>query len=320
MRLHNVVYEREDLERNRAGRTPEERLRDDARDGVDAEVIFPNKGLTMWATPAPVFSNAMCRVWNEWAWETFGPYTTTGSRRWGRWRPEISRGPSWRFGASRSWASAGSRFHASPCGAGTTPRMRTTIFRSSIHSGRPSRRSTCRSPSTFRLDVIHVRRAVTAGPSSTTRCTRSLRPWNLSRISAPLACSSAFRSFASRPSRPALDGFPGRSRRWTRPTRSTTCGFGRSSGGCRASTFVSTASHRSRRTLLGLALARQHGLVPSFLWANDYPHHEGTWPHSAPAIERQMCALTDGERAKILGENGVRLFRFDPARLLQEGN
>jgi predicted TIM-barrel fold metal-dependent hydrolase len=67
----------------------------------------------------------------------------------------------------------------------------------------------------------------------------------------------------------------------------------------------------------GLALAREHGLVDSFLWANDYPHHAGTWPHSAAAIERQMGVLTDDERAKILGENAVRLFRFDATVLFE---
>ena len=33
----------------------------------------------------------------------------------------------------------------------------------------------------------------------------------------------------------------------------------------------------------GLDLAREHGLVDNFMWANDFPHHEGTWPYSAQA-------------------------------------
>jgi hypothetical protein len=41
----------------------------------------------------------------------------------------------------------------------------------------------------------------------------------------------------------------------------------------------------------GLALAERFDLVDNFLWANDYPHAEGTWPHSAEAIEREMGAL-----------------------------
>ena len=60
----------------------------------------------------------------------------------------------------------------------------------------------------------------------------------------------------------------------------------------------------------GLDLARGHGLVDNFMWANDYPHHEGTWPHSAAAIARTMGGLDDGERARILGLNAARVFGF----------
>jgi len=60
----------------------------------------------------------------------------------------------------------------------------------------------------------------------------------------------------------------------------------------------------------GIDLARRWNLVDNFLWANDYPHHEGSWPHSAEAIERTMGGLSDPERAKILGLNAARLFRF----------
>ena len=66
LRIRNVKFEGEDGLRNRSGRTPEERIADLARDGVDAEILFPNKGLTIWATPDPVFSQAMCRVYNDW--------------------------------------------------------------------------------------------------------------------------------------------------------------------------------------------------------------------------------------------------------------
>jgi len=71
----------------------------------------------------------------------------------------------------------------------------------------------------------------------------------------------------------------------------------------------------------GLDLAREHNLVDNFLWANDYPHHEGTWPHSAAAIERTMGQLTDTERAKILGLNAARIFRFSiPARYHEQAD
>ena len=47
------------------------------------------------------------------------------------------------------------------------------------------------------------------------------------------------------------------------------------------------------------------------MWANDYPHHEGTWPHSAAAIERTMPDLDDAARAKILGLNAARFFKLE---------
>ena len=57
-KLRGSSFEGEDLIRSKAGADPEDRLRDLARDGVDAEVIFPNKGLSMWATPDAVTSNS----------------------------------------------------------------------------------------------------------------------------------------------------------------------------------------------------------------------------------------------------------------------
>jgi predicted TIM-barrel fold metal-dependent hydrolase len=74
LRLQNTKFEGEDLLRNQSGKTPEDRIRDLALDGVDAEILFPNKGLTIWATADAEFSHAMCRAYNEWAWEEFGAH------------------------------------------------------------------------------------------------------------------------------------------------------------------------------------------------------------------------------------------------------
>ena len=68
--------------------------------------------------------------------------------------------------------------------------------------------------------------------------------------------------------------------------------------------------------LSGLKLAEPFNLVDNFMWANDYPHAEGTWPHSAEAIERQMGHLNEEQRAKILGLNMARIFKFDTDKLI----
>ena len=61
----------------------------------------------------------------------------------------------------------------------------------------------------------------------------------------------------------------------------------------------------------GLALAQQFNLTDNYLWANDYPHHEGTWPHSASAIERTMSEISDEDRAKMLGLNAARFLNLE---------
>jgi predicted TIM-barrel fold metal-dependent hydrolase len=68
----------------------------------------------------------------------------------------------------------------------------------------------------------------------------------------------------------------------------------------------------------GLDLCESHDLTGNFMWANDYPHHEGTWPHSAQAIERTMGQVSDATRANILGLNCARFLGIEvPAKYRQ---
>jgi len=68
----------------------------------------------------------------------------------------------------------------------------------------------------------------------------------------------------------------------------------------------SNASSPSPRELEG----RHEIGVDRILWGSDYPHHEGSWPHSAASIERQMGELREDSRAKILGGNARQLYRL----------
>ena len=103
--------------------------------------------------------------------------------------------------------------------------------------------------------------------------------------------------------------------RWTRRTGSIISGCGRSSTMLPSEYFRAHGFASFQEDPPGLDLAERHGLIDCLMWGNDYPHHEGTWPHSAEAIERTMGGLTDEQRAKALGLNAARLFKFDvPAR------
>ena len=54
------------------GNPSPERYADMDYDGIDAEILFPNKGLASWSSPDSALHVAMCRVYNDWASEVFG--------------------------------------------------------------------------------------------------------------------------------------------------------------------------------------------------------------------------------------------------------
>jgi predicted TIM-barrel fold metal-dependent hydrolase len=62
---------------------------------------------------------------------------------------------------------------------------------------------------------------------------------------------------------------------------------------------------------MGIDTMKYFGGADRILWGNDYPHHEGTWPHSAEVIERTMGHLPEDDVAKIVGLNAAKLYGFD---------
>lgn len=51
------------------GRNIDTRLRDQARDGVIAEVIYPNQSLFIYNSPDPAYQLALSQAYNDWLWE-----------------------------------------------------------------------------------------------------------------------------------------------------------------------------------------------------------------------------------------------------------
>lgn len=310
LRLQNIKFEGEDALRNQSGHTPDERLADLAADGVDCEILFPNKGLTMWATPDAEFSQAMCRVYNDWAWEVFGSYNDRLSPMacvasadidgaieeiqrcaklgfrgvslpckpvWGAPDHEALNynlpefDPLW---ACVQDAGLPVTFHVS---TGRDPRTARgnggAVINYAVHSLAPTMEpiaNICASGVIDRFPKLSF---------GTIEAGIGWIPWTLA----------------------ALDEAYKKHHMWVRPKLSLL-----PSEYFRQNGFASFQEDQP-----GLDLAREHRLVDNFLWANDYPHHEGTWPHSAEAIERTMGGLTDSERARILGLNAARIFGFE---------
>ncbi len=295
--------------RNDSGRTPEDRVTDLALDGVDAEVLFPNKGLTIWATLDPAFSHAMCRAYNDWAWETFvdhndllAPMACIAPALIDESIAEIQRCAALGFkGLSlpakpifgppnvddlnynlkefeRLWDAIEEvdlpvTFHVS---TGRDPRTARSdggaVINYTVHSLAPTMEplvNICASGVAERHPKLMFG-AIEAGIGWV--------PWLLEAMDEAYLKHHMW-------VRPKLDLLPSE--------------YFRRQG------FSSFQEDKA-----GLDLAREHNLVDNFLWANDFPHHEGTWPYSAQAIERTMVNLDDAERAKILGLNSARIFKL----------
>ena len=56
------------------GRDISRRLADMARDGISAEVIYPNTSLFLFVSPNPDYQLAVAKAYNDWAMELFGPH------------------------------------------------------------------------------------------------------------------------------------------------------------------------------------------------------------------------------------------------------
>ena len=58
-------------------------------------------------------------------------------------------------------------------------------------------------------------------------------------------------------------------------------------------------------------LAGRHEIgVEHILWGSDYPHYEGTYPHTRKSLRRTFHDVDRAETRAMLGENAARLYGF----------
>ena len=55
--------------------------------------------------------------------------------------------------------------------------------------------------------------------------------------------------------------------------------------------------------------------VRTILWGNDFPHPEGTWPHTRSSIRAVFHDVPPDETAQMLGLTAAEVYRFDTAKL-----
>ncbi len=306
-RIRIMSFEGEDWVRSQAGADPEHRIRDNESDGIDAEIIFPNKGLAMWATPDPVFANAQCRVWNDWAWEQFGawpekmvPAAAVATGDLDGTLAEIER-----------CAALGYKALTLPCkpiwGGHDVDHVNYNLphfdplWALVEETGMPItfHVSTGRDPRASRGNGGAVINYVTHSLSPTIEPVANLCASGVLERFPKIRFATIEAGIGWVPwLLDAMDEAFRKHHMWVRPKLQ-----GLPSDYYRAHGYATFQEDPA-----GLALAKDWGLAGNFMWANDYPHHEGTWPHSGEAIERTMGGLDEADRAKILGLNAAKLF------------
>ena len=279
------------------------------RDGIDAEIVFGNKGIHAFGTNDPGFSMAMCQAWNDWAHEEFGAYQD-------RILP-MAQVPTLDVEAAvkevERVAELGFKGITIPVKPEYGP---TGIDQRNYNQAEfePlwSAIEDVDLPLTIHVSTGRDPRA-SSGPGGAVInyavhcCAASQEPVANLCASGVLERHPKLR-FATIEAGigwvswllEVMDEAFYKHRMWVSPElKEPPSYYYRRQG------FASFGEDRS-----GLDLGVAHDLIDNFLWANDYPHHEGTWPHSAAAIERTMDGLTDEQRAKVLGLNAARLWNI----------
>jgi predicted TIM-barrel fold metal-dependent hydrolase len=298
----------EDLERLLSGRYPDKRVEDNARDGVDAEIIFPGAAFlaAQIANDDPTLAMQFCEGWNNWARDWYADH-------WDRQFPmafitttdvtaavaEIERVAKLGF--------QGVCLPNKPVYGPQPPRERNynlpefdPIWSALEDTDMPAtfHVSTGRNPTTTRGPGGAVANYVAHC------CTTNVEPLVLMCASGICESHPKLRFAVVESgigwvswSLEAMDEAYRKHHMWAKPKlpELPSTYFQRQG-------FATFGEDRS-----GLAIAEEFGLINNFCWASDYPHPEGSWPHSPEAIERQMGRLTDAQRAKILGGNAARL-------------
>ncbi|UZW58282.1 amidohydrolase (plasmid) [Sphingobium sp. JS3065] len=57
----------------------------------------------------------------------------------------------------------------------------------------------------------------------------------------------------------------------------------------------------------GVKAAVEFGLEDNILWSSDYPHHEGSFPYCRNNMKRNLAGLSDAQIDKIVGGNATRM-------------
>lgn len=306
--------EDQDVLRTASGRSVEQRLQHAAEDGVDAEVVFPQKGILGFATPDPVFAGVMTRAWNRWALETF-------KDQFHRIMPMalIAGGDVENAMKEIQWAALNG-FHGvmlsnRPVFNRLDQPLNRTEYNNKMFEPLWATIEEIGLPLVFHVGNGEDPRAVGGNGGAIINFHKAMGSGIDPLVT--LISSGVFERFPKIKAGVieagigwipwvlnSMDHAYRAHHMWVRPVIPNL-----PSEYFRQNCFASSLEHPTM-----LPYLCELGLEDNILWSSDYPHHEGSFPYSKLSIEREMKDLSESQRTKILGENAVRIFNIDRSK------
>jgi predicted TIM-barrel fold metal-dependent hydrolase len=278
----------------------QDRYKDMDFDGIDAEIIFPNKGLTNWQSPDPELNVAMCRAWTDWAHETFGGHS--------RSFPAACVAPADVASAVKDIESAADRgfkfVMMPPLVTGTGYHMpefdpiwdalSETGLPVTFHAGTGKDPRTASGHGGAIINyVVHAMNTVLE--PTVQLCASGVFDRYPKLKFATIEAGAGWIPYALW----AMDHGQIAFDFWVSPRLKY-----------KPSEYFRMHGHASFETdPIGIELMDHIG-IESLLWGNDYPHIEGSWPNSEQAIKSWSSDLSKADLAKIIGLNSADLFNI----------
>jgi predicted TIM-barrel fold metal-dependent hydrolase len=269
-------------------------------DGIDAEILFPNKGLTNWSSPDPALHVAMCRVYNDWAHEVFGGSTRSfpaacvapGDVR--ACVAEIERVAALGF-HSVTMPPQGPHGYNLPDFEPVWAALQETRMPVCFHAGTGKDPRTASGEGGAIINyVVHAMNTVLEPVVQL--CASGVFDRFPGLNFATIEAGAGWVPYALW----AMDQGYDKHAFWVSPKLK-----------CKPSEYFRRHGHASfQEDPVGIETRKWMG-VDSILWGNDYPHLEGTWPYSEEVTSRITDGLPREEKAKILGLNAARLFNIE---------
>ena len=84
----------------------------------------------------------------------------------------------------------------------------------------------------------------------------------------------------------------------------------------RPSEYWARNCHVGASFLVDNEVAFRHDIgVDKIMWGSDYPHAEGTWPHTKEKLRQTFTGVPREEIALMIGGNAAKIYGFDVASL-----